>query len=259
MIPATDVAREVVPAATIVIFRHAQAGGAPQVLLVERAGSMAFAGGATVFPGGKVDPSDHVLAREMGGTLDHDDVAARIAAVRETLEETGLVVGVNGTVTAGTAAEARHLLIERGDLGVVLSRFGWTLDLAALTPFARWLPKHTRIKAFDTRFYLANLGSGAVDLVVDATENQHLFWASAREALDMADDGRIKVIFPTRRNLERLALWPDFESCRRHAVETPIVTITPRIEMREGRKWLLIPSDAGYPVEGEPAESALRG
>ena len=61
------------------------------------------------------------------------------------------------------------------------------------------------MRIFDTRFYLANLGTGAVDVVVDQTENSHLFWASAQGALDLADRGKIKMIFPTRRNLERLA------------------------------------------------------
>lgn len=258
-VPAEEMAQTVVPAATLVIVRHGRSGAPAQLLLVERAGSLAFAGGATVFPGGKVDPADHTLAARIGAALEPEDAAARIAAVRETLEETGLVLGVKGTVTAATAAEARRMLLDVGELGVVLNRFGWTLDLASLTAFARWLPRHTRIRAFDTRFYLADLGSGSVDLVVDATENRHLFWASAREALDLADDGRIKLIFPTRRNLERLAMWPDFESCRRHAEETEIVTISPRVGVRDGREWLLIPSDAGYPVDGEPVDSALRG
>jgi len=257
--PDADAAIAIIPAATAVIFRHAPAGGAPQILLVERAGTLAFAGGATVFPGGKVDPADHVLAARIGDGLDLDDAAARVAAVRETLEETGLVVGVKGTVTAATAAEARRLLLDIGDLDPVLDRLGWVLNLHALTPFARWLPKHTRVRAFDTRFYLADLGSGAVDLVVDAAENRHLFWASAPEALDLADDGRIKLVFPTRRNLERLAMWPDFESCRRHAEATRIVTISPKVGTRDGREWLLIPADAGYPVDGEPLETALRG
>lgn len=254
-----DMATTIVPAATVVVFRHSRTAGAPEVLLVERAGSLAFAGGATVFPGGKVDPGDHALAARIGSALAPDDAAARIAGVRETLEETGLVVGVKGTVTATSAVEARRVLLDTGDLSIVLERFGWSVDLAALTPFARWLPKHTRIRAFDTRFYLADLGSGVVDLVADATESRHLFWASAREALDLADDGRIKLIFPTRRNLERLALWPDFESCRRHAEATPIVTISPEVVERDGRKWLQIPSDAGYPIHCEAADTALRG
>jgi hypothetical protein len=35
--------------------------------------------------------------------------------------------------------------------------------------------------------------------------------------------------------------------------------ITPFMEMRDGQPWLLIPADAGYPVDGEVLESAARG
>lgn len=248
-----------IPAATVVIFRHDPAGGPAQLLMVERSNAMRFAGGATVFPGGKIDPADRALAARIAPDLDPDDAAARVAAVRETLEETGLAVGLVGHVDARTAAEARRHLLESGELAPVLDAFGWTLDFDRLVPFARWWPRHHPGRVFDTRFYLADLGTGAVEIEVDATENRHLFWASAAEALRMADEGHISVIFPTRRNLERLALYGDYAAARSHALATPMVTITPRIEHREGAPWLLIPADAGYPVDGEPLESASRG
>lgn len=247
------------PAATVVVFRKAPDGGPAQILMVERAGSMAFAGGATVFPGGKVDDADIDLARQLPHGLEPADAAARIAGIRETLEETGLVVGVSGAVTVEAALRARSELIAHGRLDQVLGDHGWTIDFDALVPWARWWPRHREVRVFDTRFYLANLGTGAVDLIVDATENRHLFWASATEALELAEQGRIKVIFPTRRNLERLALWPDFDSAREHALATPIVTVSPAIEQRDGQKWLTIPPDAGYPVTGELLSGAMRG
>ena len=51
------------PAATVVIFRNCSAGGPPELLMVQRAKEMRFAGGAVVFPGGRVDPADRVLAK----------------------------------------------------------------------------------------------------------------------------------------------------------------------------------------------------
>ena len=245
------------PAATIVIFRHDPAGGAPQLLMVERNASLKFAGGATVFPGGKVDPADRELAERLGGEI--EDMAARIAAIRETLEETGLVVGIEGEVDGKLAAEARRMLVSGGDLAPVMDAFGWTLAPERLVPFARWWPKHRTERIFDTRFYLADLGTGAVDIEVDSTENRHLFWASAQGALDLAEEGRIKVIFPTRRNLERLAMFASFEDARIHAEATPIGTISPYLEDRDGQRWLMIPDNLGYPVRGEPLEMAQRG
>lgn len=246
------------PAATVVVFRRDPSGGAAQILMVERSSEMKFAGGATVFPGGKIDPGDHDLAQRFGAHLDADDATARVAAVRETLEETGLAVGIVGEVTAQTAAEGRRIAIASGRLADALEALGWTLDLDSLVPWARWWPRHRHIRVFDTRFYLADLGTGDVDIAVDATENRHLFWASASEALRLADEGAIKVIFPTRRNLERLAVYPDFEAARAHALATPVSIITPRVEVREGVKWLTIPPEAGYPYDGEPLEAASR-
>jgi 8-oxo-dGTP pyrophosphatase MutT (NUDIX family) len=179
--------------------------------------------------------------------------------VRETLEETGLAVGLHQRPSLDDALRARAHLLEVGTLGPVLDSMGWTLDLDGLVAFSRWRPKHKEIRVFDTRFYLANLGTGAVDLLVDATENTHLFWASADEALRLADTGDIKVIFPTRRNLERLALFGSFDDALAHVAEFPSVMITPFMEMRDGVPWLLIPEGAGYPVQGEVLESAARG
>ncbi|MFM2372796.1 MAG: hypothetical protein RIS85_2518 [Pseudomonadota bacterium] len=246
------------PAATIVIFRHDAAGGPAQLLMVERNASLKFAGGATVFPGGKVDPADRELAEKLGFS-DIAEGSAQIAAVRETLEETGLVIGIEGAVDGQIAAEARRMLISGGDLAPVLDAYGWTLAIDKLVPFARWWPKHRTERIFDTRFYLADLGTGAVDIEVDATENRHLFWASAQGALDLASQGAIKVIFPTRRNLERLAQFDTFDAARAHAQATPVDTISPYIEQRDGQSWLMIPDGLGYPVRGEPLEMASRG
>lgn len=246
-----------IAAATVVIFRHDRAGGPAQLLMVERNASLAFAGGATVFPGGKIDPADFALATRLAGET--DDMAARVAAVRETLEETGLVIGIEGVVDGVIAAEARRMLVTTGDLAPVLDAFGWTLAPERLVPFARWWPRHRIERIFDTRFYLTDLGTGAVDIAVDATENRHLFWASAAEALELARQRKIRIIFPTRRNLERLAQFDAFEDARAHAEVTPLVTISPFIEERDGQRWLMIPDGIGYPVRGEPLDTAQRG
>jgi 8-oxo-dGTP pyrophosphatase MutT (NUDIX family) len=250
-----------VAAATLVIFRNAPGGGAPQLLMVERAASMSFAGGAAVFPGGRVDAADQVLAEALGAADEvvREEWAARIAAVRETLEETGLAVGIDRQASLEEARRARAMLLEAGELAPVLAEFGWNLDLEALVPFARWRPKHREIRVFDTRFYLTDLGTGAVDLVVDATENTHLFWASAAEALELADQEQIKVIFPTRRNLERLALFGNYAAALAHVAQFPVQMITPFMEQRGSERWLAIPEGAGYPVTGEPLTGAMRG
>jgi hypothetical protein len=66
------------------------------------------------------------------------------------------------------------------------------------------------------------------------------------------------VIFPTRRNLERLALFDSFEEACANAERHQVRTITPWVEQRQGREWLCIPQDAGYPVTAELLETARR-
>ena len=119
----SDDAPPAIPAATLVIFRNAPDGGAPQLLMVQRSKEMRFAGGAAVFPGGRVDEADRVLAAAHGPADDdeHDELAARIAAVRETLEETGLAVGFHQQPDLASARRARELLLDKGELGAVLA------------------------------------------------------------------------------------------------------------------------------------------
>ncbi len=249
-----------IPAATVVIFRNARDGGAPEILMTVRSREMVFAGGMAVFPGGRVDPADFELGAMIGGPLDPDEAAHQIAVVRETLEETGLVIGLAGDIDGSKARAARRYLLETGDLASVLDHFGWELDLAQLTPFARWYPKNERIpRVYDTRFYIADLGTGAVEIEADLSENTHLFWITPQGALEAAERGEIKVIFPTRRNLERLAQFHDFAAAKEQADRIPVRTISPFMGEREGKPWLEIGEDLGYPVTGEPVDEAVRG
>ena len=249
---------EVIPAATVVVFRKGPAGAPPELLMLQRAREMRFAGGAAVFPGGRVDPADRDWAAELAGPADDlDELAARIAAVRETLEEAGLLLALAAPVSAGEAAEARAELLAGGALRPVLEARGWQLALDRLVPFARWFPRHRR--SFDTRFYLHDIGTGAHEISVDATENTRLFWISAADALAQADTGEIGVIFPTRCNLQRLALFADYAEAEAHARATPIRTITPEPVERDGNWWISIPDDAGYPVSLSKVDDFSRG
>lgn len=229
-----------------------------------RSRNMAFAGGMAVFPGGRVDPADFDLGQQVsatsGGTILPDEAAHQIAAIRETLEETGLALGLAGEITADKASEARALLEREGTLASVLEAFDWSLDLAQITPFARWFPKNEKLaRVYDTRFYLANLGTGAVDVSIDNSENTQLFWTTAQGALDAAERGEIKLIFPTRRNLERLALFSSYEAAREQAEAIPVKTIVPKVDASSGRPMLTIMQDAGYPITAELLETVARG
>lgn len=243
---------EAIPAATLVLFRESADG--PEHLFVERAATMVFAGGAVVFPGGRVDPGDYEAAKRFPA-FDPDDAAARIAAIRETVEEAGIAVGFTGTVDVELIRAALHGGATIGDL---LDAHGLSLDLDVLVPFARWRPNLREARVFDTRFYLARVDADHDEARVDKTENVHLFWAAANRVLTLADDRKVKIIFPTRRNLERLALFGDFDAACAHAAAHPVETVTPWIEERNGEQQLCIPDGLGYPVTSETLSTAMR-
>ena len=250
-----EVYADPIPAATLVLFR-ACAGGPPELLIVERAAAMAFAGGALVFPGGRVDVEDRAHAlRDLPGD---EHGAARIAAIREMIEEAGIAVGIAPMPNAVQLAAIRAGLHHGAPLAGLLDAHGLRLDPAALTPFARWCPRHANMRIFDTMFFVASLPTGAAEPVVDATENTRVFWASAQGVLADADAGRATIIFPTRRNLERLARFASFDEAVADALLHGTPMITPWTEKRGGTDYLCIPEDAGYPVTAEPLSGAKR-
>jgi 8-oxo-dGTP pyrophosphatase MutT (NUDIX family) len=242
-----------IPAATLVLMRE-RTGGPPELLLTERTGQMAFAAGALVFPGGRIDADDHRTA--LG--FDLPDAAARIAAIRETIEETGLSPGLVPAPDPAVAQALRKGIMAERPFADLLAGHGLALDLAGLTPFARWCPNFREARRFDTFFFLAEAPPDAPDPVVAEAEAVRAFWASAAEILADVDAGRAHVIFPTRRNLERLARFASIAEAYADAARHPVTTITPWVAEVNGAPHVCIPEGIGYPVTSEPLETARR-
>ncbi len=243
-----------IPAATLVLMRDV-AGGPPELLVTERTGQMVFAAGALVFPGGRIDAEDEEAGRSFP---DISDAGARIAAIRETIEETGIAPAIRPAPDDEVSARLREDVEGGGDFLDLLDRHGLTLDLAALTPFARWCPNFRETRRFDTLFYLAESPAGAPEPEVRAHEAVRAFWASAAAILAELEAGRAHAIFPTRRNLERLARFGSIAEARADAARHPVTRITPWVEQRGGEPHVCIPEDIGYPVTSEPLETARR-
>lgn len=247
--------QDAIPAATVIIFRE-KPDRQPELLMVERAKTMAFAGGAMVFPGGRIDPGDHAIAARLSGAP--ADAAARIAAIRETIEEAGLPIGLAPMPPDATLSAMRDALHAGVSFVDLLDRHAMSLALDLLVPFARWRPAHEHMRIFDTHFYLTRLPAEAPPPRVDETENVRLIWTSAADVLDAADRDEARIIFPTRRNLERLAQFGSYAEALSHARRYPLRTITPWIEHREGVEHLCIDGDLGYPVTAEPLQRSDR-
>jgi 8-oxo-dGTP pyrophosphatase MutT (NUDIX family) len=247
---------EPIPAATLILMRPPRSEGAPEILMIERSETMAFAAGALVFPGGRIDPDDHVCGALFGRSL--EDGAARMAAIRETVEETGIAPALSPAPDADTARALRAATGGHEAFSEILRRLGLTPMLDSLVPFARWCPNFRETRRFDTLFYLAEAPADAAPATADEGEAVRTFWVAAIDVLRDIEAGRSHAIFPTRRNLERLSRFSSIEEARADAARHPVRKITPWVEQREEGRFVCIPEDAGYPVTAEPFETARR-
>jgi 8-oxo-dGTP pyrophosphatase MutT (NUDIX family) len=134
-----------------------------------------------------------------GGAVDAgegaDDFAHRAAAVREVAEEAG---------------------IELDDPG-------------ALVPFARWItPEQVRIR-YDTWFYLAPAPAGQ-QAHADGGETVDARWLAPADALAAHRAGELALVFPTIKNLERLARFATADELLSWAAGREVVPVQPRVE-----------------------------
>jgi 8-oxo-dGTP pyrophosphatase MutT (NUDIX family) len=243
---------EAIPAATLIVVRDRD-GGPPELLMVERAEGMAFAAGALVFPGGRIDEADRSAASSIGAD------AAAIAAIRETIEETAVPVGIAPVPDANAALGLQRQLIADRPLTEVLEQAGFAPDLEALTPFARWVPKFHAVRRFDTLFYVAQCPPGDWHPRVVEGECAGAAWISAADMLEREKAGTARLIFPTRRTLERLALHASFAAIRADALAHPIEPVTPWVEEKDGEQFITIPGHLGFPVTQEKLDGLWRG
>ena len=245
-------ADEAIPAATLILIRD-RADGPAELLMVERAEGMAFAAGALVFPGGRIDQADRALGEELA--IDPHV----IAAIRETIEETAVPVGLVPIPDREAAIELQRRLTADEPFADAIASAGCRVDPADLTPFARWVPKFHAVRRFDTLFFVAPAPAGEWEPRVIEGECAGAFWLSAAEVLERDRNGEARLIFPTRRTLERLAQRRTFEEIRADALAHPIEPVTPWVEERDGERFITIPSHLGFPVTEERLDGLWRG
>jgi 8-oxo-dGTP pyrophosphatase MutT (NUDIX family) len=202
-----DLADPAIPAATVILLRDAPEG--VETLMLRRDTDLAFAGGAWVFPGGRIDEEDFPGAVRS----DHPDtvlVAARNAAARESMEEAGLAVDPEG--------------------------FVW---------FAHWTPPALAAgRRFATWFFAARAPEGSV--VVDDYEIREHQWIRPADALRRRDTGEILLIPPTWMTLHALASAASVDALlesMRAAEPSVYVTHIARVNGVTVSMWS---GDAGY-------------
>ena len=255
------------PASTILLLRDGASddkgrGEEIEVFMMVRHHEIEFSSGALVFPGGSVDAGDSdIIARPElysgGEGNDSAELSFKIAAIRETFEESGILLArprsSNELVEAKQAAEIeachRAALSERKTTFLdVLADSGMVLALDVLVPYARWITPEGMPKRFDTWFFLAaappeQLGAH------DGRESTDSLWLSPREAIAGGASGRFKLPFPTTRNLIKLGKQPNLKAALDEARGKPVVTVMPVMTRLNGGRQLRIPLEAGYDGE----------
>ncbi|WP_235916180.1 NUDIX hydrolase [Antrihabitans cavernicola] len=230
-----------------------------EVFLQRRVGGMEFAGGMTVFPGGRVDLTDADSAIEWAGppvswwaerfaTDDARAVASVCAAVRETFEECGVLLAgpTSDTVVADTSdyREARTQL-ENHELTFANFLASEKLVLRAdlLRPWANWITPVGEKRRYDTRFFAAVVPHGQI--ADGATsEADTVVWQTPADALAQWKSGGNVLLPPTWTQLTSLSGFATTADVL--AAEPEITTILPLMHKVDGTLRIDFPDDEGY-------------
>lgn len=186
-------------AATVVLLRNGAQG--VEAWLLTRAEGMVFAAGMTVFPGGGVEPGDADLP--WAGTAP-DEPALVGAAVRETFEETGVLLGVPRLDLHAARADVEA---GRTSFGALLRTHGAAIDASGLCPWARWITPEGEARRYDTRFFVAALPDGQHAAAVTG-EAVRAGWVQVAEALRQQERGERRMLPPTIMTLRSIVAFP---------------------------------------------------
>jgi 8-oxo-dGTP pyrophosphatase MutT (NUDIX family) len=232
-----------------------EASGGPEVYLLRRQRTMAFAAGMTVFPGGRVDPADSAIADSWSGPPP-EEFATRLgcsaelaaayvaAAVRETFEESGVLLAGPSTETVvgdttGADWEADRVALEAGELRFAdfLHRRDLLLRADLLGAWAHWITPEFEPKRYDTAFFVAALPAG--QLTRDVTsESDQVTWIRPADAVAAVDAGGMLMLPPTYVCCRELSQYGDVAAILDAAGEREIRAIMPTVRIDGDRAYL---------------------
>ncbi len=218
-------------ASTVMLVREADR--VFEVLLLRRNKDLAFAGGAHVFPGGSVDPSDGqpaLMSRCSGLSVSEADVrlgtsgalSFYVAALREAFEEAGILLGTRPLDRSledldDSLRSYRHSLVTgQCTFAEIVETLDLHLDVGALAYVAHWVTPEGAPRRFDTRFFLASVPSHQ-RATPDRSEIVGQVWVSPLDALDQYRRGHFELVLPTVKNLEFLASFDTVDNLMRGA------------------------------------------
>ena len=256
---APDPSKALRVAATVLLLREGKSG--MEIFMVQRHHEIEFSSGALVFPGGSLDPGDREIAADSAlvsdpGGLEADAAAIRIGGIRETFEESGIMLarprGSAALIPAEQLAdlEPQRIALDEGKVSFadILRQHALTPAIDLLVPFAHWITPVNMPKRFDTHFLLAMAPADQIGKH-DGKESVDSIWLSPKEALESAASGRFTLPFPTIRNLIKLDKIGTAKAAMDFARTTPVVTVVPEMTKEAGGMRLRIPAEAGYDGE----------
>lgn len=185
-------------AASLVLYRRRKRG--PEVLMGQRHAGHVFMPRRFVFPGGRVDPRDARVAAAstlpaiaeaklaLGCRSLARAHALAIAAVRETYEETGLMIGAPSPLAGRLDQRHWHGFREAG-LAPALGRLRYVFR--AVTPPGM-------VRRYDARFFLAEADGTLHGALGGDGELENMAWLAVEEAL------ALDLSLPTRLVLEEV-------------------------------------------------------
>jgi len=253
-------------ASTVIVLRETGAG--IETFMLCRHQRSGFMGGAHVFPGGKVDPSDSApgwiarvdraaesLSHALGEADAESGLGLLVAAVRETFEEAGVLFAT--TAPDADLPQARAQLHRGGSFVELASELDVKIHSTALTPYARWITPKMESRRFDTRFYIAVLPEGQ-RASHDGTETTSAAWLQPANAIDDMLAGRIKLAPPTVRTLHWLADFDDADAVITDALSRKPPLVRPRIVSGDSGWFLALPGDPEHPEDDAVLPGATR-
>ena len=247
----------VVPAATVLICKDSPGG--IETFMVVRHHKIDFASGALVFPGGKLEEEDWSAEYRDhcsgAGQLSAEELAFRVAAIRESYEECGVLLARDRDTGEFISADRLQGFNEfrdalnRGHKGMLelVKREDLLLVCEDMHLFAHWITPDMMPKRFDTHFYIVRAPLDHV-AIHDGSESVDSLWTTSERVIREAGEGKWTVIFPTRCNLELLGLSDSVEDAINRTKDRDIVTVEPWMAQTDDGPRLRIPVEAGYPV-----------
>ncbi|CAB4931413.1 MAG: NUDIX hydrolase [Actinobacteria bacterium] len=251
---------EVRDAATVVLLRDTAEG--IEVFLMRRVSTMAFAAGMHVFPGGRLDPDDHIVPLALAspeqahaldlrlGAAPGVGAALLAAATRETFEECGvlLVTGQAAPVARDDLWEQRRqALLDTGQtFSELLYAEGLVVDTAAIRPWTHWITPPVEERRYNTRFFVA-----AMPVTQEAGdvsgESDRVHWMRPADALERWAAGDLALMTPTSDTLRTLLPYATAAEVLQAADERTIVPQMPQpsLDASGALRWMLIDASTG--------------